>query len=74
MAPPNQNGMTNMNNNFELSLNDLDAVTGGDECTHGSGNCPHNGQGDGLGRLRQVEGGLIEAGKAVASSLLSIIT
>jgi hypothetical protein len=63
-----------MNNNFELSLNDLDAVTGGDKpCVHGTGTCK-DGQGDHLGQLRQIEGGLIDAGKAVASSLLSIIT
>jgi hypothetical protein len=53
--------MTNMNSNFELSLNDLDAVTGGDKCA-GTGTCPNNGQGDHLGQLRQIESGLIDAG------------
>jgi hypothetical protein len=28
--PPKQNRTTNMNNNFELRLNDQDAVTGGE--------------------------------------------
>jgi hypothetical protein len=64
-----------MNNaSYELNLNELDAVTGGDKvCVHGTGTCK-KGEGDGLGQLRQIEGGLIDAGKAVASSLLSIIT
>jgi hypothetical protein len=63
-----------MTNHFELNMDELDAAVGGDKaCVHGTGTCK-KGDGDGLGQLRQIEGGLIDAGKAVASSLLSIIT
>jgi hypothetical protein len=50
--------MTDMNNDFELSLNDLDTVTGGKD---GDGNETGTGGGDGLGRLRALEGAIIGA-------------
>jgi bacteriocin-like protein len=60
--------MTNFN---ELNVDELDTVTGG---CHGTGRCPNgSGQGDGLGQLREIEGGLIAAGAAVVSSILGIL-
>jgi len=61
-----------MNNNFELSLNDLDAVTGGDKCD-GTGTCKDTGKGDGLGQLREIESGLIEVGKTLVAGLASMV-
>lgn len=59
-----------MNNDIhELNINELDTVTGG--CEHGSGNCT-GGKGDGLGQLRQLEGALVDAGKAVVASIISM--
>ena len=57
----------------ELSINELDAVSGGNKCEPGTGKCG-GGEPEGMVQLRQIEGGLIDAGKAVASSLLSILT
>jgi hypothetical protein len=58
--------MTDMNNNFELSLNDLDAVTGGKD---GDGNGTGTGGGDGLGRLRALEGAIIGAVVSTAKAV-----
>jgi hypothetical protein len=65
MAPPKQR-MTDMNNNFELSLNDLDAVTGGKD---GDGDGTGTGGGDGLGRLRALEGAIIGAVVSTAKAV-----
>jgi bacteriocin-like protein len=55
----------------ELNINELDAVTGG--CTHGTGDCKTgSGKGDGLGQLRAIEGGLVEAGKAVVAGIVGM--
>jgi hypothetical protein len=63
-----------MNNDIrELNIIDLDTVTGGDDCVHGSGKCPNNGQGDGLGQLRQIESGLIEVGKTLVAGIGSML-
>jgi bacteriocin-like protein len=60
--------MTNFN---ELSFDELDTVNGG---CHGTGKCPNgSGQGDGLGLLRDVEGGLIAAGSALVSSIAGML-
>ena len=60
-----------MTNSEELNIDELDAVVGG---CHGTGQCPPgSGQGDGLGQLREIEGGLIAAGAAVVSSNLGIL-
>jgi hypothetical protein len=62
-----------MNNaSYELSISELDAVNGGNRCEHGMGKC--GAEDSPLRGLRQLESSLIDAGKAVASSLLSIIT
>jgi len=56
--------------NHELNVNELDAVIGG--CTHGSGDCKHEGKGDGLGQLRQLEGALLDAGKALVKTIVGM--
>jgi hypothetical protein len=58
--------MTDMNNDFELSLNDLDAVTGGKDGDH---NGTGTGGGDGLGQLRQLEGAIIGAVVSTAKAV-----
>ncbi len=63
-----------MTNHYELNINELDAVVGGDGCVHGTGTCKDgSGQGDGLGQLRQIEGGLIEVGKTLVAGLGSML-
>jgi hypothetical protein len=59
------------NNHLELSFEDLETVTGG--CDHGTGNCKAgSGQGDGLGQLRQLEGALVDAGKAIVAGIVGM--
>jgi len=55
-----------MNNDFELSLNDLDTVTGGKDGDH---NGTGTGGGDGLGQLRQLEGAIIGAVVSTAKAV-----
>ena len=53
-----------MNNDFELSLNDLDTVTGGKDGDHNG-----TGTGGGLGQLRQLEGAIIGAVVSTAKAV-----
>jgi hypothetical protein len=64
--------MTNMNNNFELRLNDLDDVTGG-ETVALAVLVVAAAMGALVGQLRQIEDGLVEVGKAIVASLGSLV-
>ena len=45
-----------------------------DGWVHGTGTCKDgSGQGDGLGQLRQIEGGLVEAGKTLVAGIVSML-
>ena len=57
----------------ELDIEDLDIVSGGDTCVHGTGTCGNgSGKGDGLGWLRGLEGNLIQAGKNLVNTIIGM--
>jgi hypothetical protein len=68
--------MTDMNNDFELSLNDLDTVTGGDGvkpgCQCGGGGGGQNGTGPGTGGGNGHGGRVIWAGGDGAGAVANI--
>jgi hypothetical protein len=71
VSPLNDQRETTMTNlNKELSIEELDFVAGG--CTHGSGDCS-NGKGDGLGKLRQLEGAILDGVISVIKTIGGMI-